>query len=81
MAHAVPEAPAQYGFAPDGSPLQFSWSRFDQRANGIARAFLDAGAAHQDKVAQYMYNCPQYLESIHACFKAGLAPVNTNYRY
>ncbi|NDB06124.1 MAG: hypothetical protein EBX95_10350 [Acidimicrobiia bacterium] len=81
IAHAVPEAPAQYGFAPDGSPLQFSWSRFDQRANGIARAFLDAGAAHQDKVAQYMYNCPQYLESIHACFKAGLAPVNTNYRY
>ncbi|MFZ9230224.1 MAG: AMP-binding protein [Ilumatobacteraceae bacterium] len=81
ISHAVPEAPAQYGFAPDGSPLQFSWSRFDQRANGIARAFLDAGAAHQDKVAQYMYNCPQYLESIHACFKGGLAPVNTNYRY
>jgi acyl-CoA synthetase (AMP-forming)/AMP-acid ligase II len=28
-----------------------------------------------------MYNCPQYLESLFATFKAGLAPVNTNYRY
>ncbi len=41
----------------------------------------DAGAQHQDKVAQYLYNCPEYLESIFAAFKAGLVPVNTNYRY
>ena len=36
---------------------------------------------HQDKVAQYLYNCPEYLESMFAAFKAGLVPVNTNYRY
>ena len=35
----------------------------------------------QDKVAQYLYNCPEYLESVFAAFKAGLVPVNTNYRY
>ena len=35
----------------------------------------------QDKVAQYLYNCPEYLESVFACFKAGMATVNTNYRY
>ena len=28
----------------------------------------------QDKVAQYLYNCPEYLESMFAVFKAGLAP-------
>ncbi len=42
---------------------------------------LAAGASEQDKVAQYLYNCSEYLESIAACFKAGLVPVNTNYRY
>src|SRR5205807_3509885 len=33
------------------------------------------------KVAAYMTNCPEYLETYHAAFKAGLAPVNTNFRY
>jgi acyl-CoA synthetase (AMP-forming)/AMP-acid ligase II len=32
-------------------------------------------------VAQYLYNCPEYLESMYAAWKAGLVPVNTNYRY
>ncbi len=57
------------------------WSELDRRANGIARALLAAGVAEQDKVAQYLYNGPEYLESVFATFKAGLAPVNTNYRY
>ena len=59
----------------------FTWSVFNRRANGVATTLLQAGVRRQDKVAQYMYNCPQYLESIFATFKAGLAPVNTNYRY
>ncbi|HEX5367363.1 MAG TPA: AMP-binding protein [Acidimicrobiales bacterium] len=58
-----------------------TWSEADRRADGLARTLLDAGAGHQDKVAQYLYNCPEYLESIFACFKASLVPVNTNYRY
>ena len=61
---------------------QVSWAEFDRRANGVAAALLAApGAAEQDKVAQYLYNCPEYLESIFAAFKAGMAVVNTNYRY
>jgi acyl-CoA synthetase (AMP-forming)/AMP-acid ligase II len=58
-----------------------SWAEFDRRADGVARALLDAGLAHQDKVAQYLYNSNEYLESLFACFKASLVPVNTNYRY
>lgn len=58
-----------------------SWREFDRRANGVARFLLDAGAAEQDKVAQYLQNCPEYLESMYAAFKAGLAPINTNFRY
>ena len=49
--------------------------------DGIAAALLDAGVAEQDKVAQYLYNAPEYLESAFGAFKAGLATVNTNYRY
>jgi 3-oxocholest-4-en-26-oate---CoA ligase len=62
-------------------PRRVSWGEFDRRANGVARTLLDRGAAEQDKVAQYLQNCPEYLESMYAAFKAGLVPINTNYRY
>jgi acyl-CoA synthetase (AMP-forming)/AMP-acid ligase II len=58
-----------------------TWAEFDRRADGVARTMLDAGLGHGDKVAQYLYNCNEYLESLFAAFKASLAPVNTNYRY
>ena len=32
-------------------------------------------------MALYLYNCPEYLEATFACFKLGLVPINTNYRY
>jgi acyl-CoA synthetase (AMP-forming)/AMP-acid ligase II len=59
----------------------FAWAEFNRRANGIAAALLRSDSAEQDKVAQYLYNCPEYLESVFAAFKAGFAVVNTNYRY
>ena len=61
---------------------RLTWGEFDRRAAGVAARLLDApGAAHQAKVAQYLYNCPEYLESVFGAFKAGFVPVNTNYRY
>jgi fatty-acyl-CoA synthase len=76
VADKVPEAPCQI----QGDRV-VSWGEFDTRADGIARWLLDLGAEHQDKVAQYLYNCPEYLESMHGIYKVGLVPVNTNYRY
>ncbi len=61
--------------------VRLDWRDFDRRAGAVAASLKDAGLAHQSKVAQYLYNCPAYLESVFACFKAGLVPVNTNYRY
>ena len=58
-----------------------TWTAFDRRADGVAASLLDAGLGRQAKVAQLLYNGPEYLESVFACFKAGLVPVNTNYRY
>ena len=60
---------------------EITWRDVDRRADGIARTLLDAGAAEQDKVAQYLFNGPEYLEAMFGVFKAGLVPVNTNYRY
>ena len=72
----VPEAPAlAHG------TRTVSWADFDHRADGVARHLLDGGTAPQDKVALYLYNGPEYLEACFAAFKAGLVPVNTNYRY
>ena len=75
-ADQLPDAP----FAVQGDRV-VSWGDADRRADGLAATLLDAGAQRQDKVAQYLYNCPEYLESQFACFKASLVPVNTNYRY
>ena len=61
--------------------LTRSWEEFDARADGVAQAYLDAGATEGTTVAQYLTNRPEYLEAVFAAFKVGLAPVNTNYRY
>ena len=48
---------------------RITWAEFDRRANGLARYFLDRGFRHQDKVAMYLHNCPEYLETSFACYK------------
>ena len=58
-----------------------TWAEADRRADGVAATLLAAGAAHQSNVALYLHNCPEYLEAMFGIFKAGLVPVNTNYRY
>jgi 3-oxocholest-4-en-26-oate---CoA ligase len=76
VAEQIPDAPAQI----QGDRRE-SWREFDERANGLAHALLETGVVEQDKVVHYLYNCPEYLESMFGIWKAGLAPVNTNYRY
>ena len=58
-----------------------AWRDFDRGADGIAQFLLALGAAQQDKVAIYLYNSPEYLQTTFAAVKVGLVPVNTNYRY
>ena len=76
VAQTVPDHIAQM----HGACL-ITWREFDARANGIAWTLLQAGCTRQDKVALYLHNGPQYLQSAFACMKAALVPVNTNYRY
>jgi acyl-CoA synthetase (AMP-forming)/AMP-acid ligase II len=76
VAAATPDAPCQI----QGDRV-VTWREFDRGANALAADFLAAGLGHQSKVAAYLTNCPEYLQVYVAAFKAGLAPVNTNYRY
>jgi 3-oxocholest-4-en-26-oate---CoA ligase len=76
VADHFPDAPAQ-----KQDDRAFTWREMDRRADGIASTLLSRGAQRQDKVAQYLYNCPEYLESMFALYKVALVPVNTNYRY
>lgn len=75
-ADAVPDGTAQiHGARRD------DWATFDRHGDGIAASLLTAGLGRQDKVALCLYNGPEYLESAFGALKAGLVPVNVNYRY
>ncbi len=76
IAQADPTRPAQiFG------DVVYSWGDFHQRSNALAVDMKAAGLSSQSKVAHYLYNCPEYLETTFASYLAGFVPVNTNYRY
>ena len=76
VAARVPDRPCQVQ-----GDRTVTWAQFDARADALAADLLAAGLRQQSKVAAYLYNCPEYLETYVAAFKGGFAPVNTNYRY
>ncbi|SOD72122.1 acyl-CoA synthetase (AMP-forming)/AMP-acid ligase II [Jatrophihabitans sp. GAS493] len=76
VAGVLPDAPAQIHGA-----RAFTWSQFEQRANGLASSLLDGGASRNDRLAIFLRNSPEYLEASHAALKIGIPAVNTNYRY
>lgn len=58
-----------------------TWRELDAGAARVATAFGDRGIGKDTRVAQLMFNCPEYLESAYAAFKVRASPVNVNYRY
>jgi acyl-CoA synthetase (AMP-forming)/AMP-acid ligase II len=60
---------------------RITWGETTRRTNNVARALIERGAKPRDKVAFYMRNRPEYIETLAACFKARLTHVNVNYRY
>ena len=58
-----------------------TWGQFDAHADALAAHLVASGLTSDAKVAAYLYNGPEYLETYYAAFKAGMAPINTNYRY
>ena len=58
-----------------------SWAETARRSNNLGRALLERGAKANGKVAFYMRNRSEYMETLAACFKSRLVHVNINYRY
>jgi 3-oxocholest-4-en-26-oate---CoA ligase len=54
---------------------------FDARAARLAAAMAERGIGRNAKVAMYLFNCNEYLETAFAAMKLRAAPVNVNYRY
>jgi fatty-acyl-CoA synthase len=75
-AAAFPDAPAAIH-----GDRRIPWAEFDRRAGALAAALLRHGMAPGAKVAQYLPNRPEYLESFYAASRVSMVPVNTNFRY
>ena len=76
VAAAVPDRPCQI----QGERV-ITWGEFERRTAALAADFVAAGIGQGAKVAIYLYNGPEYMETMAAAFKVSMAPVNTNYRY
>lgn len=57
------------------------WSELDDTAARLATAFSVNGVTTHTRVAQLLFNCPEYLQTVYAAFKQRAVPVNVNYRY
>jgi fatty-acyl-CoA synthase len=89
IAERVPDRPALI----QGDTVR-TYAELVDRSRRLARYLADAGlgchrerdglAGHesgQDLFAQYLYNCPEYLEGMLGGYRARVAPFNVNYRY
>jgi len=76
VAETLPDAPAAVHGA-----RRLTWAEFDGHADALAGWLLERGLVPGTTFAQYLYSGPEYLLGVFAAFKAGLPPVNTNYRY
>lgn len=76
IADATPDRPAIVQ-----SDRTVLWKDFDDRSARLAGCYLAHGLGTDSKVAIFLYNSAEYLESQYAAFKVRCSPVNVNYRY
>lgn len=58
-----------------------TWSEFDDRSARLAAGLRTHGLTAGSKVAQFLYNAPEFVESYTASLKMRAVPLNVNYRY
>ncbi len=58
-----------------------TWQELDRQAAGLAATLQRSGLGAEAKVATYLFNGPEFLETYFAAFKIRAQPVNVNYRY
>ncbi|MFJ8074526.1 acyl-CoA synthetase [Streptomyces sp. NPDC096176] len=64
-----------------GEERRLTYAELDAAANRIAHHLLDAGIRAGEHLGLHLYNGVEYLQTVLACLKARIVPVNVNYRY
>lgn len=64
-----------------GAERRLTYAQLDAAANRIAHHLIDAGLEPGEHLGLHLYNGVEYLQTVLACLKARLVPVNVNYRY
>ncbi|MEV7612727.1 acyl-CoA synthetase [Streptomyces sp. NPDC089799] len=64
-----------------GAESRLTYRELDDAANRLAHHLLDSGLRAGEHLGLHLYNGVEYLQTVLACLKARLVPVNVNYRY
>ncbi|MFJ9823149.1 acyl-CoA synthetase [Streptomyces sp. NPDC101160] len=64
-----------------GAERRLTYAGLDAAANRLAHHLVDAGLTPGEHLGLHLYNGVEYLQTVLACLKARLVPVNVNYRY
>jgi acyl-CoA synthetase (AMP-forming)/AMP-acid ligase II len=59
---------------------QLTYAQLNARANRLASALGNLGIRRKDNIAILQHNCPEFYESLFACFKLGCGAVPINFR-
>ncbi|MFJ5550940.1 acyl-CoA synthetase [Streptomyces sp. NPDC093225] len=64
-----------------GAERRLTYRELDAAANRLAHHLIDRGLRPGEHLGLHLYNGVEYLQTVLACLKARLVPVNVNYRY
>ncbi|MFE9040340.1 acyl-CoA synthetase [Streptomyces sp. NPDC007818] len=64
-----------------GAERRLTYAELDAAANRLAHHLLGAGVRPGEHLGLHLYNGVEYVQTVLACLKARIVPVNVNYRY
>ncbi|MFD8691059.1 acyl-CoA synthetase [Streptomyces sp. NPDC059651] len=64
-----------------GAERRLTYAELDAAANRVAHHLIEAGIGPGEHLGLHLYNGIEYLQTVLACLKARIVPVNVNYRY
>ncbi|MFJ5720881.1 acyl-CoA synthetase [Streptomyces sp. NPDC093149] len=64
-----------------GAERRLTYAELDAAANRLAHHLIEAGVTPGEHLGLHLYNGVEYLQTVLACLKARIVPVNVNYRY
>ncbi len=59
---------------------ELTYRQANERINKLANAFTRLGIRKGQNVAILLHNCPEFIETLFACFKVGIGTVPINFR-